>query len=133
MLVGAGIGLTPMVSMLEKLVGSKTKVVYIQCCTSEQEHPMKDHINGLVSKAENVSAYAFYSRAEATANSGDWKIFSKKHLDMESLAKIVPSPVENNDYYFCGPQRFLDSMVESLTKLKVPTERHHYEYFGPTQ
>ena len=41
------------------------------------------------------------------------------------------TPVANADYYVCGPKPFLRAFVGELSLSGVPSERIHFEFFGP--
>jgi nitric oxide dioxygenase len=41
------------------------------------------------------------------------------------------TPVQEADFYLCGPKPFLRSLVPALAKIGVSTERVHFEFFGP--
>merc|ERR1719259_1302108 len=63
-LLAAGVGLTPMISMLETLAASRNeqKVVFVQCCVSDKEHPMRDNVDRLAASNKKIDAHVFYSR-----------------------------------------------------------------------
>jgi nitric oxide dioxygenase len=41
------------------------------------------------------------------------------------------TPLDQADFYLCGPKPFLRAFVSGLAKAGVPADRIHYEVFGP--
>lgn len=136
-LISGGVGLTPMISMLESILESCKnnfkKVIFIQCAKSPSNHAMKNYIDNLSNLARpNLTSHVFYSsfskKTEITLN------HTKVHfgrIDQKSLEDLVPQPVQNNEFYFCGPPAFMKSINDDLNNLKVPKDQINYEYFGP--
>ena len=48
------------------------------------------------------------------------------------MEDLLPQPVQNNEFYFCGPPAFMKSIFDTLNSLNVPKDQINYEYFGPT-
>ena len=71
-LISGGVGLTPMVSMLETLLADGADhrpVAYIQCAKNEAAHPMKEHVDKICDKKKaagkkKISSHVFYSKPE---------------------------------------------------------------------
>lgn len=59
------------------------------------------------------------------------EIHSQK-LDGASLVNILPEPLEDIEFYFCGPKRFQDFIVQTLDDNHVPKNQQHFEYFYPS-
>ena len=55
--------------------------------------------------------------------------------DVEGFVSIdwlkANSPFATADFYLCGPKPFLRSLVGGLVAAGVPSDRIHYEFFGP--
>jgi nitric oxide dioxygenase len=135
-LIGGGVGLTPMVSMMETLSLNKTanKVAYIHCSKGADDHAHAHNIDKIAKENDNINAHAFYSRPGESKikelNLDDTTIHQGR-LTMKDLSKIVPSPIEHNQFYMCGPEPFLQAALGMLEELKVPKNQISYEYFGP--
>ena len=43
------------------------------------------------------------------------------------------TPIQEADYYLCGPRPFLRALVAELSQAGVSSDRIHYEFFGPAQ
>lgn len=44
---------------------------------------------------------------------------------------IANTPIDEANYYICGPRPFLRAAVSALSLAGVPSDRIHYEFFGP--
>lgn len=126
-LLSGGVGLTPMVSMLETLVAEKadTEVHYVHGAYDAGVHAMGPHIRALTAAHPRARSTVFY---EAPANDAD----GHDHAGRISGAWLSQqTPIEEADYYLCGPRPFLRALVSDLRKAGVPVDRIHYEFFGP--
>ena len=126
-LLSGGVGLTPMVSMLETLVAEKTdtEVHYVHGAYDAGVHAMGPHIRALTAAHPRARSTVFY---EAPANDGD----GHDHAGRISGAWLSQqTPIQEADYYLCGPRPFLRALVSDLRDAGVPADRIHYEFFGP--
>lgn len=124
-LISGGVGLTPMISMLETVLVNQPErpVTYIHAAIDGSYHAMKDHVEELAAKHKQLSTYIVYEcprEGEVCHKEG--------YIDESFLAdKIAPL----SDCYFCGPQPFMASVYKNLKALGVADENIHYEFFGP--
>ncbi|GGD38147.1 NO-inducible flavohemoprotein [Aureimonas glaciei] len=129
-LLSGGVGLTPMVSMLEAVAtrGAGVHIHYIHGTQDGSTHAMGDHVRGLVDGRPNMKATTFY----LSPRDGD--VLGQTH-DAEGVITIdwlrQNTAVENADYYLCGPKPFLAALVHGLRRSGVTGDRVHYEFFGP--
>lgn len=124
-LLSGGVGLTPMVSMLETLMqnDSKRDVVYIHAARSGQYHAMREHVAGLERKHDHLRTYVIYEQPS------EGELYDKAgYIDLPWLQTVTDS---GSDFYFCGPVPFMRTVLQSLKVWGVPQERIHYEFFGP--
>lgn len=124
-LISGGVGLTPMVSMLETLLEQQPsrEVVYIHAARNGSQHAMKEHINQLTQDHPALRSYLVYE-APAAGESCDKTGF----IDLPWLQSVADS---NADFYFCGPAPFMQAVNRALKQWGVPAERIHFEFFGP--
>jgi nitric oxide dioxygenase len=140
-LIAGGVGLTPMISILESLVASNTskKVVFIQCTKNSSTHAMKnlvDNMSDVKSGHGNIlKSHVFYS--SKTVDKNIKPLVNSKinygRLTAPILSNLIPMPTGGNEYYFCGPPVFLGSIRKILGELSIPKDQINYEYFGPTE
>ncbi|WMT42576.1 NO-inducible flavohemoprotein [Paenibacillus sp. D2_2] len=124
-LISGGVGLTPMVSMLETLLEQQParEVVYIHAARNGSHHAMKEHISQLTQDHPALSSYLVYE-APTAGESCDKIGF----IDLPWLQTVTDS---NADFYFCGPTPFMQAVNRALKQWDVPEERVHFEFFGP--
>ncbi len=51
--------------------------------------------------------------------------------DVALLDKLLP--VDEAEFYFCGPKPFLAKIYQELRARGVPEDRLHFEFFGPME
>jgi nitric oxide dioxygenase len=129
-LLSGGVGLTPMVSMLESLVrsGGGRPVWYVHGAENGRVHAMGAHARELAARAPNVTVRTFYKVPDPGDVAG--RDYDERGLiSAEWLARETPG--EEATYYLCGPRPFLRAMVGGLARTGVPLARIRYEFFGP--
>ncbi|MEH7110495.1 NO-inducible flavohemoprotein [Bacillus sp. JJ1764] len=128
-LISGGVGLTPMMSMLNTTVNEKAsrEIYYIHAAINSQFHAFKKHVNDLAAKHKNLNSFVIYERP--TDEDTELKQYDKEgYISLEWLQEILPS--SNADFYFCGPESFMKVVNKALKQWGVPNERIHYEFFG---
>ena len=115
-LVSAGVGVTPILSMLEAQVTANPKrpIVWVYACQNKDHHAFDSKVNELLAAAENVEKHIFYFE-------------SGQILDEAWLANL-PKPA---DIYVCGSMMFMESIIDGLMALDHGVDSVHYEPFGP--
>lgn len=129
-LLSGGVGLTPMISMLNTLVERQPqrRVHFIHAARNSRVHAMKEHVAALADKHEALTFHAAYS--EPTEEDRAERRFDKEgFIDLPWLQSILPD--NNADFYFCGPVPFMKNVYQALKDWGVPEERIHFEFFGP--
>ncbi|MDX3534889.1 FAD-binding oxidoreductase [Streptomyces sp. MB09-01] len=121
LLASAGIGCTPMLSVLEHLAdtGHAAPVTVLHADRSPADHPLRDDHRALTHKLADASARFWY---EEEAEPGD----GEGRMDLSALP-IAPG----THAYLCGPLPFMRSVREQLIARGVPAADIHYEVFGP--
>lgn len=115
-LVSAGVGVTPILSMLEAQVTANPKrpIVWVYACQNKEHHAFDSKVNELLAAADNVEKHIFYFE-------------SGQILDEAWLANL-PKPA---DIYVCGSMMFMESIIDGLMALDHGVDSVHYEPFGP--
>jgi len=129
-LLSAGVGLTPMISMLNTLVGSRSerRIVFVHGARDGRTHAMKRHLQSIAREQSNVRSIVFYSAASAEDVAGeDYDHAGRIDLDRIREAVLLPDA----DYYLCGPSGFMHDQSTALQALGVSPARIHQETFGP--
>lgn len=129
-LVSAGVGLTPMISMLNAIVAGRSgrPTWFIHGARNGRDHAMGKHVRRAAAENDNVSVHVRYSRPERRDEAGrDYD--SVGHVDADLLRQMLPG--NDVDVYFCGPLPFMKALFNDLLARGVPVDRLHYEFFGP--
>lgn len=115
-LLSAGVGMTPMVAMLEQQVqhNPARPIVWVYACANAAHQPFQAQVDALFQEAKAVEKHIFYSEA-------------KQRID-EAFLLTLPKPA---DIYICGSMKFMESMIEHLVVLEHRQDHVHYEPFGP--
>ena len=129
-LLSGGVGLTPMMSMLETIArsGSGRPTWYIHGAENGRVHAMGEHARELASQARNITVRTFYNAPDPGDELG-------RHYDERGLVTADwlarNTPIQEAAYYLCGPRPFLRAMVGGLARTGVPLGQIRYEFFGP--
>ncbi|HEX4120338.1 MAG TPA: FAD-binding oxidoreductase [Verrucomicrobiae bacterium] len=129
-LISAGVGVTPMVSMVNAIIdsGLKTEVWFFFGARSREDHIFKEYLQKIAAVHDNLRLHVCYSRPEKSDVIGRDYHHSGR-VTAELLKENLPS--SNYDYFLCGPGPFMNSLTEGLTAWGVPEQNIHYEAFGP--
>ena len=129
-LIGAGVGVTPMLSMLNEVVetGLQREVWMFFGVRNRADHIMKEHFETVARNNSNVRLRICYSKPDKEDVSGkDYQIEGRVTPDL--LKKELPS--NNYDFYLCGPGEMMQGMQTGLRDWGVPAANIHMEAFGP--
>lgn len=134
-LISAGVGLTPMMSMLETLVqGQLTHSVhYLHACENKKQHSFFERVAELCEQHEALSAHTWYNEAPETVNNHVQKASqNKEYHGLMALTRIQDElPIKEGDFYLCGPNGFMSFIKQQLILLGAEPAQIHYEVFGP--
>jgi hypothetical protein len=129
-LLGGGIGVTPLVSMASAMVYARDprSVYFLAGFRNSREHPFRARLRELAGDAPNLHFDVSYSRPLPTDRLGvDYH--HRGYVDASRLSRVLPS--SNFRYYVCGPAAMMQSLVPALLEWGVPEEHIQYEAFGP--
>ncbi|GGA77116.1 NO-inducible flavohemoprotein [Ornithinibacillus halotolerans] len=127
-LMSGGVGLTPMMSMLETTIkdNPERKVIFIHAAQSSNVHAMKDRVKEITANNPQVSSYTIYDDPK------DGDEYDKSgYIDLEWLRTVIPT--SDAAFYFCGPKGFMRASYHLLKQLEVQDTNIHYEIFGPAE
>ena len=131
-LLSAGIGVTPVLSMLHAIASGSTEtpreVWWIHAARSAKEHVFAQEARQLLAAISGSRSTIAYSQPDPSDRLGtDFDI--QGHLDLAKLEKLAI--FVEADFYMCGPSAFLRDMNRDLISLGVPQDAIHQELFGP--
>jgi ferredoxin-NADP reductase len=128
-LLSAGVGATPVMSMLHKLAAerSQREVWWIYGTRNRVDHPFAEESRSLLKQLSRGRRYIVYSRPAAIDQVGA-DFDTPGHIDTALLVRIGVS--KGSDFYLCGPSSFLQNMRDGLRTWGVLAENVHTEIFG---
>lgn len=127
LLISGGVGVTPMISMLNHTIGSGRRIVFVHAARTPAEHAFRGWIEHLQARDPHLVARFVTSRPEPGNECAD-----AGRIDKDFLAAYVPADA-NVEVYIVGPVGFMRDTYQAFRALGVPQEQLHYEFFGPTQ
>lgn len=128
-LISGGVGLTPMMCMLNTTAQEKPnrEIYYIHAAINSQFHAFKNHVNDLTAENKNVKSFVIYEKP--TKEDQGKKDFDKEgYITLDWIQQTLPT--KEAEFYFCGPEPFMRVVNQSLKQWGVPEEQIHYEFFG---
>ncbi len=111
-LLGGGIGITPMLSMAKRLgaIGASWQLLY--CCRSR----------AVAAFADEVAGHAPHAAIRCDDE-------QSRFLDFASLMREHPRA----DFYCCGPKAMMAAFTDAARSVGLPSDRVHMEYFQPPE
>lgn len=124
-LISAGVGITPLLSMLESAVQDGRPIHFIHCARHAGVQAFAARVDELA--AAHPQLQRFYCLEEPRSEDG---AHAYGRLSQEQLADWLP---ENRDVdaYFLGPKPFMAATKRHLAALGVPPAQTRWEFFGP--
>ncbi len=117
LLLSAGIGVTPVLSMLYALAAARStrEVWWVHSARGPREHPLAAEAHALLAGLPDAHEYVRYSQDQG-------------RLSKDTLAALgVPADATA---YVCGPDAFMTEMRQALTAMGIEAGRIRTELFG---
>jgi ferredoxin-NADP reductase/MOSC domain-containing protein YiiM len=118
-LMSAGVGVTPVLSMLHTLaaIDSPRQVWWLHAAHDQSQQPFVAESGALLHQLSNSHSRVFYSAEHG-------------RLSAAAIAELA-LPL-SSDVYLCGPASFMDDVSAELVKLGFGYAQIHTETFGAT-
>ena len=113
--IGAGIGVTPLVSMFNEVIVKDSNAQFIQVTGDVNDTPFTSYLENISQKSDKAN-YELYDREK------------NGYLTKEYLEKYIS---ENTEIYVCGGAKFIQSVIEVLKALDGDQSHIHYETCVP--
>lgn len=128
-LLAGGVGITPLLSMLNAIVelGIKRETWFFLGVPDKKEHVMKEHLEAVANENENVRLNVCYSRPGPSDVEGQ-DYHHKERVSVDLLKRVLPS--NNYDFFICAPPAMIKALREDLAAWGVPKDKIHFEAFG---
>ncbi|MEU2896491.1 MULTISPECIES: globin domain-containing protein [unclassified Streptomyces] len=123
-LASAGIGITPMLSMLDHLANTSARrqVTVVHADRSPAHHAHRLELDDLVSRLPGGTLHLWYERPED---------HDASHVN-EGLADVTRlDPPADATAFLCGPLPFMRTVRGDLLTRGLSPKNIHYEVFGP--
>lgn len=134
-LLAAGVGVTPLLSMLREVVYQGKRISrmrptwVVQSSRTVEDLAFREEIDALAARAgDKVKVLRVVSQPplEAAAQGYD----HAGRIDIALLKSLLP--LDDYDFYLCGPGSFTQALYDGLRKMRIPDDRIHAETFGPS-
>ncbi|VVP89866.1 Flavohemoprotein [Pseudomonas fluorescens] len=138
-LLAAGVGITPLLSMLREVVyqGLRTRRIrptwFIQSSRTLADQTFRRELDRLLEDAgDAVRVVRLLSQPEAEAKQGEDFDLSGR-IDVALLKDLLTvEDYDQPDFVVCGPGSFTQSLYDGLRELDIRDSRIHAETFGPS-
>lgn len=132
-LISGGIGLTPVMSMLNQTLNDPSTasrpITYIHFTRNHKLHAFHSYIKGMAAKHSNLTYYFAYDEIAEGCPEQPHHVGRPTH---DVMAKWLPSD-RDVDVYFLGPKPFMGAMKYLLKQAGVPEKQAKFEFFGPAE
>ncbi|KAL4889921.1 globin-like protein [Aspergillus ambiguus] len=134
-LLAAGVGLTPLLSMLNTIVSTPSasagrKIHFIHGARTAGARAFRDHVQSLKEKLPGLQATYFTSKPTAEEMQGKDYDFAGR-IDLSKLDdKDLYFDEPTAEYYVCGPDSFMADIKRALVAKGVSADRIKMELFG---
>jgi hypothetical protein len=129
-LIAGGVGLTPILSMLNAIIesGQRREVWFFYGVRNRAEHIQREHLVKLMADHPEIQFHVCYSNPTPEDQAGqDYRHAARVSVDL--FKKLLPS--NNYHFYICGPPPMMSSLTQGLKEWGVPEASVHFEAFGP--
>ncbi|MBK1720005.1 2Fe-2S iron-sulfur cluster-binding protein [Thiocystis violacea] len=129
-LIAGGIGITPLLSILNTLAhrGDPREVWLFHGVRNRGEQIMKEHLASLRDTHPGFQLHVCYGEpSEEDVQGVDYQ--HRGWLDIRLLQKTLR--FGRYEFYVCGPPMMMEALVPALEASGVTPENIHYESFGP--
>lgn len=129
-LISAGVGLTPMLSMLNHLTHQQhpAPINWLHAAENGDVHAFDQEVSNLMAQHEQGHSAVWFNQPTQQDQLGtDYQY--RGLLDLAQVKNKVLQP--NMQFYFCGPVGFMQHVGKQLIEMGVTADSIHYECFGP--
>lgn len=135
-LLGAGVGMTPLISMLRHLIweGRRTRGMrptwLVQAARTAQSRPFDKEIHALAEIAGDALSITRVLSAPEVESAGSRTHEVTGRVSIELLKDLLP--FDDYDFMICGPGAFVQALYDDLRDMRIADDRISTEAFGPS-
>lgn len=125
LLISAGSGITPVMSMLRALIDrdEKTQITFLHFARSPRDIIFRDELERIAARHANVKLSLCVEQGDETW-SGPQGLFTPCLLEQTEPA------FRDTETYLCGPSGFMKAVMQTLEGQKADMAKLHYERFN---
>ncbi len=129
-LIGGGIGMTPMISMIEAIDRHQPgrDVWFFLSLRHGGDHAFKEQLAALAKRRPNVRISVLYSRPRPQ-DRPEADYHRAGRVDLALLKSQLPKL--DMEYFICGPKPMMQTLTAALQSAGVAPQRLRTESFGP--
>ena len=129
-LIAGGVGITPILSMLNWLIATRSnrEIWLFYGVRNRAEHAMYDYLQKVVSQVRNLRMVVAYSRPTNTCrHKVDYHL--RGHITEELVRPILEG--RDCEIYLCGPAPMMSALTRGFENSGIPADNVRLEAFGP--
>lgn len=134
-LLAGGVGITPMIAMAQHAMaeGRRTRrirpLTIVHAARTIEQRAFAPAFRSLAQESEGVIRYFSLISNPTKQDRRAADFDATGHITADTLRQILP--LDDYDFYLCGPAAFMQSVHDILRQLGVPDGRIQAESFGP--
>ena len=130
-LIAGGVGITPLMAMLQQALYSQRTVTLIHCTRSPEMQPFRQQLLDWAAQFPQLQLRLCYERDPIVTTLSNVKVATSMP-DARLLRDWLPEQADVQAY-FLGPIGFMRVALQALDMAGVPAAQRHHEFFGPAQ
>ena len=119
LMVAGGIGITPILALIESLVGTPRDIVLLYAVKTAKDLVFASELRALTAQCH------FILSQSAGASDG----YEHGRIDRSMLARLVPD-VRDREVFVCGPPPMMQAVIATLHAFQIHGSQIHYERFA---
>ncbi|SPO29784.1 related to globins and related hemoproteins [Ustilago trichophora] len=134
-MISAGVGITPFISILDTMVeqGVTQRIVFVHGARTSSSRAFWDHLQAVSSTHPNIRYKSFLTAPTSDETKGvhfhEKGRISVKSLDIQQDLLLGSQPIKPL-YFICGPQEFMLEIKTELHSLGIDKDDIRMELFG---
>ena len=124
-LIAGGIGITPMMSMLRTLADRGDQRPVLLCYGSKdwESVTFREELDALQARLDLKLVHVLADPPPGWSG-------ERGRIDAALLARHLPKPYAEHEYFICGPNPMMDAVETALGQLGVPMSKYHAERYS---